>query len=67
MESEDPRPLHGIEIAQRFLQTKVGMTTAMYEQAMYKTDPVKYTVLVLRDMARLNLIKCDSKMELFGT
>ena len=64
---KDKSPLHGVEIAQRFLQTKVGMTTSMYEQALYKTNPVKYTVLVLRDMARLDLIRCDHKMEMFAT
>lgn len=39
----------------------------MYEQALYKTDPIKYTVLVLRDMARLDKILCDLNMDIFGT
>ena len=39
----------------------------MHEQSLYKIDPIKYTVLALRDMARLDKIFCDAKMEIFGT
>jgi hypothetical protein len=67
MEKEYSRPLFGIEVAQRFLSTKVGVTTSMSEQALYKTNALKYTILVLRDLARLDKVLCDEKMEIFGT
>jgi hypothetical protein len=59
MEKETTKALHGLEIAQRFLSTKVGLTTSMGEQPLYKTNPVKYTVLVLRDLARVGKICCN--------
>ena len=48
------QPHSGIDIAQRFLSTPayVGVITSLREQALYKTDPVKYTILALRDKAR---------------
>lgn len=45
----------------------MGKTTGLYEQALYKKDPVKYTVLVLRDMVRFDALHSDKNMEVFSS
>lgn len=53
------RPVYGIEVAQEFISKKVGVKTKLTESYLFGLDKVKYTIMVLQDMARMDILFTD--------
>lgn len=53
------RPVYGIEVAQEFISTKVGVKTKLTESYLFGLDKVKYTIMVLQDMCRMDILYTD--------
>ena len=61
------RPVYGIEVAQEFIAKHVGVKTKLTESYLFGLDKVKYTIMVLQDMCRMDILFTDQNLERFCT